>query len=152
MKEVTYKDWDGNQREMWVWDDKCKESTKRLVLTIIDSKKCSEYSGHDVEWSVLVMRKDSTNVYWHKHCADIEKRFMTNRELSDWLNEDRRREYCIDICSSSAVVEKIFKYKLSEENKQVPSKLRIREGGGDFSDWKQPLVDLPLNIGKEEQQ
>ncbi|MBD5398489.1 hypothetical protein HDR60_03210 [bacterium] len=152
MKKVTFKDWDGNQREMYVWNDTYKKPYKRFVTAIIDSQKYLEYKRFDVKYPVLALCEEDDKVHCYQHCADIEKRLMTNRELSDWLNEDRRREYCIDICSSSAVVEKIFKYKLSEENKQVPSKLRIREGGGDFSDWKQPLVDLPLNIGKEEQQ
>lgn len=74
MKGITYEEWQKNPtpRVMWVWDDDYEEDKKKLKVLYISKEV----------YPVVSVTSDDKHVYRYEHCAEIEKRRMTNKELS----------------------------------------------------------------------
>ena len=132
MKEVTYEEWQKNPtpRMMWVWDNDAKNKEKRKVVYVLNN---------DYTYRVLSSADDDSNheTFYgtFKHCAEIEKRRMTNKELSRWLRENPTREckYPVTdyICSA-------FEYRDCKQDAEVCANIYIRENDGE---WREPLVE-----------
>ena len=131
MKEVTYEDWQKNPtpRMMWVWNNNNEEEkVQRNVIYFIENKSVSH--------PVVALSNDGTILASYKHCAEIEKRRMTNKELSRWLRENPTREckYPVTdyICS-------VFEYRDCKQDAEVCANIYIRENDGE---WREPLVEV----------
>lgn len=128
MKEVTYKDWQKNPtpREMWVWDDYVEDKKKMKVLYI--SKEA---------YPIVSVTSNGKHVYRYEHCAEIEKRRMTKKELSRWLREKPTREYKYK--NVDDYVYSYYAYKESHADKEIDDRFLIREDDGE---WREPLVEV----------
>ena len=132
MKEVTYEDWQKNPtpRMMWVWDNDAKNKEKRKVVYVLNN---------DYTYRVLSSADDDSNheTFYgtFKHCAEIEKMRMTNKELSHWLRGKPTREYKY---STSDYICNTFEYREYKQDKEVDVDIRIREDDGE---WREPLVE-----------
>lgn len=139
MKEV--KEWDGNPREMRVWDD---DEEERAIVVFIKPDFDSHY------YPVVAWHKDYDGVLSYKHCAEIEEdeRPMTHKELARWLREKPNREYKYGDYEN-VNVHSVFVYGLLMEDEPVDKKIYVREGDGE---WKKPLkslLDENWHYGKE---
>lgn len=129
MKEVTYEEWQKNPkvRMMWVWNSKVEDKVKRMVLFLTE---------RNPSHPVVVLTSDNITTANYKHCAEIEQRRMTNKELSRWLREKPTREYKYltsdYICSE-------FDYREYKQDEEVHEDIRIREDDGE---WREPLVEV----------
>lgn len=125
MKEVIV--WDGNPREMWVWDADKNHKTIEMVFFIKE----------DASYPVMAVRGDK--VIWYAHCAEIGEskyRRMTNKELSRWIAEKPDREW--RRADGISVVRRELSYRLDVENDEVDDAIRVRDGDGE---WVVPFVD-----------
>ena len=128
MKEVTYEDWQKNPtvRMMWVWNSNVEDKVKRMVLY---------FTERNPSHPVIALTSDNITTANYKHCAEIEKRRMTNKELSRWLRENPTREckYPVTdyICS-------VFEYRDCKQDAEVCANIYIRENDGE---WREPLVE-----------
>ena len=124
MKELTYADWVKNPtpRLMWVWDADAK--VKRKVI----------YINEDATYPVITV--DGNYVILYTHCAEIESRRFTCRELSIWLQEKPTREYKY---LNSDYIFHNYDYLESKQDKEVHEDIRIREDNGE---WKEPLIEV----------
>lgn len=129
MKEVTYEDWQKNPtvRMMWVWNSNVEDKVKRMVLFLTE---------RNPSHPVIALTSDNITTANYKHCAEIEKRRMTNKELSRWLRENPTREckYPVTdyICS-------VFEYRDCKQDAEVCANIYIRENDGE---WREPLVEV----------
>lgn len=126
MKEVT--EWDNNPREMWVWGSEPEQKRKAFVIWI----KSDDYYSR----VITLDKSDHDAVCLFRHCAEIEQRRMTNKELARWLREKPDREWTI-LGDDSPTVFSTRLYTKSEEDKPVPDIVAIREGD---SPWFEPFV------------
>ena len=128
MREVTYEDWQKNPtvRMMWVWNSNVEDKVKRMVLY---------FTERNPSHPVIALTSDNITTANYKHCAEIEKRRMTNKELSRWLRENPTREckYPVTdyICS-------VFEYRDCKQDAEVCANIYIRENDGE---WREPLVE-----------
>ena len=132
MKEVTCEDWQKNPtpRMMWVWDNDAKNKEKRKVVYVLNN---------DYTYRVLSSVDDDSNheTFYgtFKHCAEIEKRRMTKKELSRWLREKSTREFKYSSCCS---VYSTYVYDENCGDEEVRNDIVIREDDGE---WREPLVE-----------
>lgn len=122
MKEVT--EWDNNPRKMYVWNHDFDDVHKAFVIWI---KKSS-----NTAFKVITVTEDG-NIPTYMHCAEIEPRYMTNKELARWLREKTNRE-----CLVSGRVYDRYAYLESSEDDEVMDGIYIREGD---SPWYVPYVE-----------
>ena len=111
---------------MWVWNSKVEDRLKRMVLFLTE---------RNPSHPVIALTSDNITTANYKHCAEIEKRRMTNKELSRWLRENPTREckYPVTdyICS-------VFEYRDCKQDAEVCANIYIRENDGE---WREPLVE-----------
>ena len=125
MKEVTYEDWQKNStpRMMWVWNEDEMFKVKRKVVYVVRNNYAR----------VITIDDDDSDYEPYNHCAEIEKRRMTNKELSRWLSEKPHREL-----KMSDYIYHDYDYKENEQDAEVTDFLLIREND---SDWIEPFVE-----------
>lgn len=130
MKEV--KEWDGNPREMYVYDHDENQAVKATVHYIAPS-------NNDYPVFATIVKNNYKHSTLFKHCAEIEaekQRLMTHKELARWLREKPNREYkCGDY--ENVNVHSVFVYGLLMEDEPVDKKIYVREGD---EPWHVPLV------------
>ena len=66
----------------------------------------------------------------------MEKRRMTNIELSQWLRKNPKREFKYN---NDDWVFSYHEYKEGCEEEEVSEKIRIREN---YGKWKEPLIEI----------
>lgn len=126
MKEVV--EWNGIPRIMKVFDtvDNIQEAK---VIYIIPSKESSNYP-------VIVINDETDTIFRFKHCAELEKRVMTCRELAVWLRQNPEREWKF---KDSTEVRSLYIYDEPCANELVADPITIREGI--YDTWREPLID-----------
>lgn len=140
VKEVT--EWNGEPREMLVWNDDENKKEKRFVIFIEPSSNVFPYI-RVITWDAL-----TGNMVMFKHCAEIEEQLMTHKELARWIREKPNREYKYGDYENVNVYS-VFVYGLRMECEPVDKNIYVREG---YGEWEKPLKSLLYknwNYGKE---
>ena len=79
MKEVTYEDWQKNPtpRVMWCWNSNVENKVRVKVIYVIKSDA----------YSVITLTDNDVDIIRYKHCAEIEKQIMLEKEAEDFLKK-----------------------------------------------------------------